>query len=67
MEWQEQGRKKEQRRSLLQVLQRRFPGAVPADLAAAIAELDDSDELVRWLDEAVTAPSLDAFRSSIGR
>jgi hypothetical protein len=67
MEWQEQARKQEQRRSVLQVLQFRFPEAVPADLAAAVEELDDSEELDRWLDEAATAPSLDAFRAAVGR
>jgi hypothetical protein len=62
MEWQAKG----ERRALLLVLQSRFQAPVPPDLASAIAELKDADELARWIRAASTAESMPAFRSTIG-
>jgi hypothetical protein len=63
MEWEA----RRARADLLRVLRARFPSPVPADLAAAIAELNDLDQLTLWLDAAATAASLDAFRAAVGR
>jgi hypothetical protein len=68
-EWQdearEKGRREAQRIDLRRVLQTRFFVPVPDDLAAAIETVADSEELARWLDIALTAVSLDAFRAAI--
>jgi hypothetical protein len=68
-EWQdearEEGRREAQRTDLRRVLQTRFFVPVPDDLAAAIETVADSEELARWLDIALTAVSLDAFRAAI--
>ena len=70
-EWQdearEEGRREAQRTDLRRVLQTRFFVPVPDDLAAAIETVADSEELARWLDIALTAVSLDAFRAAIQR
>jgi hypothetical protein len=60
-----QGQAERARADLLRVLQLRFPGAVPSDLATRVERLTDLDELARWFDAAVTAPSLDAFRVAV--
>jgi hypothetical protein len=53
------------RQDLLRALQLRYPPAVPADLSEAAAAITDLEELDRWFDAAVTAPSLEAFRMAI--
>jgi hypothetical protein len=63
MEWMAQA----QQQALLRVLRARFPGFLPEDLETAIAQLNDPDELGRWLDAAATATSLDDFRAAVGR
>jgi hypothetical protein len=40
---------------------------VAVDLANVVQTTGDLDELARWLDTAVTADSLDAFRATVGR
>jgi hypothetical protein len=71
MEWQAkgraEGRAEGERRALLLVLQSRFQAPLPSDLASAIAELGDADELARWIRAASTAESISAFRSAVGR
>jgi hypothetical protein len=67
MEWEGRGEARRARADLLRVLQTRFPGPFPADLAAAIAELNDPNELTRWLDAALTAASPADFRATVGR
>jgi hypothetical protein len=52
-------------RALLHVLERRFQ-AVPEDIAAAIRACYRDEQLDRWLDAAVTAPSLEQFRQEAG-
>jgi hypothetical protein len=60
------GWKLEARRAdLLHIMQVRFGTDVPADLAAAVEGITDSDELTRWLDAAATSESLDEFRAAV--
>lgn len=70
-EWQEQARAEEAiartRANLLRALQLRFQTPLPADLAAAIAALNDLEEVSRWFDASQTADSLAAFRAAVGR
>jgi hypothetical protein len=73
LEWQEAARKETRKETelqnarayLLRALQLRFQGPVPADLASAIAALQDGEELSRWFDAALTAASLEAFRAAV--
>jgi hypothetical protein len=51
----------------LQILQRRFQAPAPADLVSAINAQTDPAELVRWVDAAVAAPSLEDFRAAMQR
>jgi hypothetical protein len=48
--------------TLLQILERRWPTQVPADLAAAIRGSRDLAQLERAVDSALQAGSLDEFR-----
>jgi hypothetical protein len=70
LEWQREARAEAvlttQRSNLLRALQLRFK-KLPPDLKAAVVELTDLEELSRWFDAAVTAPSLDAFREAVQR
>lgn len=52
------------RSDILRTIQLRFCTDLPIDLAAAIKAMDNLDDLDRWLDAALTASSLDAFRST---
>jgi hypothetical protein len=63
MEWMAEA----QQQALLRVLRARFPSPLPGELEAAIAQLNDADELGRWLDAAATAASLDDFRAAVGQ
>ena len=56
-----------ERQALLLILQTRFQDPVPADIAAAVSELNDVVELDRWVRAASTAESIDALRSTLGR
>ncbi len=53
------------RSDLLLVLGHRFNAPVPADLVAAVEAQPDVDVLSRWLTAAITAGSVEAFRSAI--
>ena len=69
LEWQAQARAEERvltrRADLRRVLERRFPGPVPADLAVHLDALTDPEELTRCFDAALDAASLDAFRAAV--
>ena len=69
LEWQKEARREGelagQRAALLRAVRVRFKKKVPTKLSAAIAALNDADELARWLDAAVTADSLDEFRAAV--
>jgi hypothetical protein len=60
-----EGQREAQRADLLRVLRGRFNAPVPDDVTAAIQAASDLDVLGRWLDIAVRADSLDAFRAAI--
>jgi len=60
-EWKAEGKAEGIHRSILRVLELRFPGQIPDSLRAAVESQLDEAELSRWLDAAVTAPSLPAF------
>jgi hypothetical protein len=70
-EWQDEARAAERletrRADLFRFLQARFKIKVPVDLAAAVQEVVDSDELNRFIDIVATTDSLDAFRAAIQR
>jgi hypothetical protein len=64
MEWQAQAEARRARDFLLRTLRVRFQ-AVPPDMETAIAAQNNLDELTRLFDVALTAPSLDVFRSAL--
>lgn len=49
------------RRTLLQILNRRFPGAVPAEVTRLISEQESMDLLSHWTDAAVDAYTFQQF------
>lgn len=51
------------RADVARAIQLRFSETVPHDLTASIRNIDDLDRLDRWLDAAITAGSIDVFRS----
>lgn len=68
--WQEgrvEGHQKVRRASIQRAIELRFRTSVPPDLADAVMQLTDLDELSRWFDASVTCDSLDAFRAAVGR
>jgi hypothetical protein len=69
LEWQNEARREGEltglRGAVLRALRVRFQKKIPAKLAAAIQGVKDLDELSHWLDAALTAESLDAFRAAI--
>jgi hypothetical protein len=70
LEWIAEGEAKGEARgeakALLRVLARRFPPGAPADMVAAIQAMRDLARLEAWVDAAVTADSLEAFRQAAG-
>ena len=60
-----EGRREAERDKLLKVLRKRFPPEVPPDLAQAVQQTTDLDQLARWFDAALDAPSLDVFRAVV--
>ena len=52
--------------ALLRVLRTRFPTAVPEDLERVVRETTDLNQLDRWLEAAVKAATLAAFRRRAG-
>jgi flagellar biosynthesis/type III secretory pathway protein FliH len=60
-----EGQLEGQRSALLKVLRARFQTQLPEDLAQAIQQATDPEVLSRWLDTALTAPSLEVFRSLV--
>ena len=67
LEWMAEGEAKGKRegqvKTLLRILRLRF-GALALELEAAVRTTSDLDQLDRWVDAAVTSPTLDAFRQS---
>jgi hypothetical protein len=66
VEWEARGQLGGEQQSLLTILRARFGEAIPADLEAAVATLT-ADERLHWVKTAATAPSLEAFRTLVGR
>jgi hypothetical protein len=64
-EWQAEASREKAARYLRQALQLRFDTAVPEDLQAQIAAIQEEAELDRWFDASLTAPSLDDFRAAV--
>ncbi len=64
-EWISQGEAKgmliERRQSLLELLEGRFPGAVPADVVQSIQQQESPELLQDWFRAAVRAYSFDQF------
>jgi hypothetical protein len=65
--WREEGRLEARRSSLLRAITLRFRTDVPAELAAAIQQATDPQELNRWFDLVFTSRSLAAYRKAVGR
>jgi hypothetical protein len=59
------GRVATKRADILQALQVRFGPAVPSSVSTAVAVQTDLAVLQRWFDQALTAPTLDAFRAAL--
>lgn len=55
------GMQEGQRNALLKVLRVRFPDA-PYDLMMGIRGMTDLDQMIRWLEVALVAPTIDLFR-----
>jgi hypothetical protein len=51
--------------TLLRALRKRF-GELPEEMTASLSACGDSDQLGRWLDAALDAPTLAAFRQQTG-
>jgi hypothetical protein len=70
LEWMARGRVEGllqgQANSLLQVLARRFPPGAPAQMESTIRATADVQRLQAWLDAALAADSLEAFRQAAG-
>jgi hypothetical protein len=70
LEWQAearaQGAADKQAESILRLLNLRFPGGVPADLAEGVRAVRDLGKLDRWFDAAATVPSVEEFRRVLG-
>jgi hypothetical protein len=62
----EEGRSEAEAKAIVQVLNLRFPGQLPADLSATIEQHRDRARLDQWLTLAATAASLDDFRRESG-
>ena len=55
------------REDLIRVLERRFPGSVPPEVVETINAQPSVPMLRQWLDEAVTASTIDDFRAVLRR
>jgi hypothetical protein len=64
-EWKDKARVEQTRSNLLRVLRKRFPPELPADLEQVIQQTADLEQLSGWLDSAVEAQSLEAFRAAV--
>lgn len=51
------------RADVVRAIQLRFCTDVPSELSVVIRGMDNLDQLDRWLDAALTAPGIDAFRT----
>jgi hypothetical protein len=60
-----EGRMEGQKNWLLRVLRSKTADPLPADLVAAIEAQGNADELSRWFDLALAAPSLEQFRQAL--
>ncbi|MHB1423309.1 MAG: hypothetical protein ACYC3I_08965 [Gemmataceae bacterium] len=60
------GEAKGEIKSLLRVLATLFPPGVPADLETTIRATNNEEELQKWLELALKANSLEAFRQAAG-
>jgi hypothetical protein len=66
LEWMAMGEAKGWTDSIIEILAARFGPGTPANLEAAIRSTTNLEQLQKWLDLAVTADSLDAFRQTAG-
>ena len=69
--WTEQARREERiltrREDILETLQERFPGAIPAEILDLIRRQDSLDMLKEWFHAAVTASSAEQFLAVVRR
>jgi hypothetical protein len=62
LEWIAEGEIKGEIKSLLRLLQRKFPPGPPEDLVSLIQSCTETSLVARWFDAAIDAQSLDDFR-----
>ncbi len=63
LEWKAETRQED----LLRVLEQRCHTPIPTDLAETISKLYDHNQLIQWLDAALTIDSFDAFRAAVNQ
>ena len=66
LEWQAQAKAEGKAEDVLHVLRKRLSAALPADVEQTIRGTRDMDQLNRWFDAALSAPTLAAFRRLSG-
>ena len=66
-EWISKGELRKERQLLLRLLNKRFPGAVPPEVAKLISEQESLDLLNHWFDAAASAVTYDEFFAVLKR
>ena len=59
LEGKREGKLEGEREALLRVLSLKYPGAVPAEITAAIAAIDDLDDFAVWFDKVIRSSTLE--------
>jgi hypothetical protein len=55
------------RQTLLRILERKFAGVIPSEVARVINQQESLELLVLWIDEAISANSIDEFTAVLRR
>lgn len=67
LEWQREAVVERLRAMVLRGVELRYKAKPPADLVARSNEIEDPDELQRWVEATFTCDTLDSFRDTIGQ
>jgi hypothetical protein len=67
LEWQREAVVERLRRLILRGIELRYKTAPPADLAGRVGEIEDPDELQRWVEATQTSDDLASFRAAVGQ
>jgi hypothetical protein len=57
----------EARRNVLRILETRFPGDLPPDVVQSMSKLKDPAQVPDWIEAAVHARDVEAFRQAVQR